>query len=83
MPRKERTGVVVSDKMSKCRVVLIEDRVQHPLYKKVQVHSKRYKVSDPEERSHVGDLVRIQESRPLSKHIRWVLLDIIKQSEEV
>lgn len=83
MPRKERTGVVVSDKMQKTRVVMIEDRVQHPLYKKVQVRSQRYKVSDPEERSKQGDVVRIQESRPISKQIRWVLLDVVKQAEEV
>ncbi|HHP7243808.1 MAG TPA: 30S ribosomal protein S17, partial [Elainellaceae cyanobacterium] len=73
MPVKERVGLVVSDKMDKTVVVAIENRVPHSKYQKIMVRTKRYKVHDEENQCKVGDRVRIQESRPLSRTKRWVV----------
>ncbi|MGJ3254227.1 MAG: 30S ribosomal protein S17 [Elainellaceae cyanobacterium] len=78
MPVKERVGLVVSDKMDKTVVVAIENRVPHPKYRKIMVRTKRYKVHDEENQCKVGDRVRIQETRPLSRTKRWVVTDILK-----
>jgi small subunit ribosomal protein S17 len=74
MPRRILQGVVVSDKCDKTVVVRVERRVMHPVYKKFITHSKKYAAHDEENRWHVGDLVRIEESRPLSKRKHWVVL---------
>ena len=80
MAVKERVGLVVSDKMQKTVVVAIENRSPHPKYGKIVVRTQRYKVHDEENKCVVGDRVRIQETRPLSKTKRWVVLDILNRT---
>ncbi len=82
MPKKELVGRVVSDKMDKTVVVLVERRMPHPLYKKVVTKRKKYKAHDEHNACRVGDVVRIRESRPLSKEKRWVVIEIIERAEE-
>lgn len=77
MAVKERVGLVVSDKMQKTVVVAIENRAPHPKYGKIVVNTQRYKVHDEENKCHVGDRVRIQETRPLSKTKRWQVTEIL------
>jgi small subunit ribosomal protein S17 len=79
--RKVRVGRVVSDKMDKTVVVSVERLTRHQLYAKVLRHRKRYKAHDQENACHVGDLVRIIESRPLSKEKRWVVTDVLERAE--
>ncbi len=79
MPKKELIGRVVSDKMDKTVVVLVERRFPHPLYKKVITKRKKYKAHDRNNECRVGDLVRIRESRPLSKTKRWVVVEILER----
>jgi len=76
--RKVRKGVVVSDKMDKTVVVLVERLVQHPTYKKYMRQRKKYKAHDPDNRCRVGDQVSIVETRPLSKEKRWRVQTIVK-----
>lgn len=78
--RKERQGVVVSDKMDKTVVVLVERLVQHPAYKKYVRQRKKYKAHDPENRCRIGDQVSIVETRPLSREKRWLVRSILKQA---
>ncbi len=78
--RKILEGVVVSDKMQKTRVVVVERLKRHPLYGKVMRVYKRYKVHDEKETAQVGDRVRIIETRPLSKEKRFRILEIIKKA---
>ena len=75
--RKTRVGKVVSDKMDKTIVVAIEDRVAHPLYKKVIPHT--YKLKNNE--CGIGDKVKVMETRPLSKDKRWRLVEIIEKAK--
>ncbi|MBC7517144.1 MAG: 30S ribosomal protein S17 [Alkalinema sp. FL-bin-369] len=77
MAVKQRVGVVVSDKMDKTVVVAIESRTAHPKYGKIVVRTKRYKAHDEENKCKVGDRVRIEETRPLSRTKRWSVLDIL------
>lgn len=79
--RKVRTGKVVSDKMEKTRVVLVERKVRHPKYGKVIKRTKKYKVHDEKNQAHTGDYVIIRECRPLSKDKRWLLVNITKKAE--
>ena len=72
--RKVFHGVVVSDKMDKTIVVLVEDRVKHPLYGKVMTKSSRIKAHDEENSAGIGDRVRVMETRPLSAQKRWRLV---------
>jgi len=67
-------GVVVSDKMDKTVIVSVERIKAHPIYKKRYRVSKRYKAHDPENKYKVGDAVRIQEHRPISKDKKWIVL---------
>ena len=78
--RKSRTGLVVSDKMSKTVVVAIERRVPHPVYGKMVTRTKRLKAHDEENSAKVGDTVRIVETRPLSKDKRWRLVEIVNRA---
>ncbi|MBE9032578.1 30S ribosomal protein S17 [filamentous cyanobacterium LEGE 11480] len=80
MAVKERVGVVVSDKMEKTVVVAIESRTTHPRYGKIVVRTKRYKAHDEENQCNVGDQVRIQETRPMSKTKRWAVVDILTRA---
>lgn len=82
MPSRQISGVVVSDKMDKTRVVEVTRQMSHPKYHKVVQRSKRFKVHDPGSLSHVGDEVRIEETRPLSKTKRWRLLVVTKKAEQ-
>lgn len=82
MPRKERTGLVVSDKMDKTRVIKIVEKVQHAKYGKVQTKTVKYKFHDETNDAKMGDTVRIIESRLYSKDKCWALKAIIKRSEE-
>jgi small subunit ribosomal protein S17 len=78
--RKVREGVVVSDKMDKTIVVLVQDTKPHPLYKKVVRKTRRLKVHDAESACGVGDRVRIMETRPLSKQKHWRVAQILEKA---
>jgi small subunit ribosomal protein S17 len=79
--RKTRVGKVVSDKMDKTIVVAIEDRVQHPLYKKIIKRTYKLKAHDEENACSVGDKVKVMETRPLSRDKRWRLVEIIEKAK--
>ncbi|MDR1711799.1 MAG: 30S ribosomal protein S17 [Propionibacteriaceae bacterium] len=79
--RKVREGVVVSDKMDKTVVVLVEQRVKHPLYGKVMTKSQRLSVHDEENSAGVGDRVRVMETRPVSATKRWRLVEIVEKAK--
>jgi small subunit ribosomal protein S17 len=77
MATKERVGMVVSDKMDKTVVVVVENRSPHPKYKKIVVKTKRFKAHDEENQCKVGDRVRIRETPPTSKTKRWQIAEIL------
>ena len=79
-PRKVREGVVDSMKMEKTIVVKVVDRVRHPLYGKTLQRTKRLYVHDEQNDAKVGDRVRVQETRPLSKLKRWRLVEILERA---
>ena len=79
--RKSRRGVVVSDKMNKTIVVLLEDRVKHPLYGKVVTQSKKVKAHDETNQAGIGDLVLISETRPLEATKNWRLVEILEKAK--
>jgi small subunit ribosomal protein S17 len=79
--RKERQGVVVSDVQDKTIVVRVQRTTTHPLYKKTIKVSKKYHVHDETNDANVGDMVRIVETRPLSKLKRWRLLEIVERAK--
>ena len=79
--RKQRTGKVVSDKMDKTIVVAIENRVKHPLYKKVVKSTYKLKAHDENTECKIGDTVKVMETRPLSKDKRWRLVEIIERAK--
>lgn len=78
--RKQLIGVVTSDKMDKTVVVKVERRYRHPLYKKVVTSAKKYMAHDEENACRVGDMVRIVESRPLSRQKRWTVEAILERA---
>jgi len=77
--RKQVIGKVVSDKMQKTRVVVSEKLVKHPKYKKYYKHMTKYYVHDEKNESKVGDVILIEETRPISKLKRWRLVKIFSQ----
>ena len=79
--RKVRVGKVVSDKMDKTVVVAIEDRVAHPLYKKIVGRTYKLKAHDEQNAAGIGDTVKVMECRPLSKDKRWRLVEIIEKAK--
>jgi len=81
MSRKEKVGLVVSDKMDKTVVVSVERKVAHDLYKKIIKKRKRFYAHDEKNESRIGDLVRIVETRPLSKLKKWKVLEIIERAK--
>ena len=83
MAAKELTGRVVSDKMDKTIVVAVESRVPHSKYQKIVVRTKKYKAHDDSNECKAGDIVRIRETRPLSRTKCWVVADILGRSEKV
>ncbi len=81
--RKIRIGKVVSDKMEKTRIVAVERLFRHSRYQKVIKRKKKFMVDDPKNESHIGDKVRITETRPLSKRKRWRVLEILNKVEKI
>jgi len=79
--QKVRTGRVVSDKMNKTRVAAVQRITHHPLYGKTIRRTKKYKFHDENNETRVGDLVKIVETRPLSKDKRWRLKEILERSQ--
>jgi small subunit ribosomal protein S17 len=79
--RKTRVGTVVSDKMDKTIVVAVEDRVAHPLYKKIIRRTYKLKAHDENNECGIGDRVKVMETRPLSKDKRWRLVEIIEKAK--
>lgn len=77
--RKIRVGTVVSDRMEKTLVVAIERTSRHPLYRKVIRRTKRYHVHDPDGLGTLGDIVRIEECRPVSRTKRWRLVEVLTE----
>jgi len=78
--RKVLVGQVVSTKMAKTIVVEVRSQKAHPLYRRVVSRSKKFYAHDEEQAAHVGDFVRIEETRPLSRLKRWKLQEIVKRS---
>ena len=79
--RKERIGVVVSDKMEKSIVVLVKRKVKHPIYGKFMNKSTKFVAHDEENNCNIGDTVKIMETRPLSKNKSWRLLEIVERAK--
>ena len=79
--RKERVGIVVSDKMDKTIVVAVSERVKHPLYKKIVNRTKKFKAHDENNVCGIGDKVLIAETRPLSKDKCWRLVEIVEKAK--
>ena len=77
--RKVRQGVVISDKQDKTVTVLVERRFPHPLYRKQQTRTKKYHAHDENNEFQAGDVVRIQETRPLSKTKRWRVVELLER----
>ncbi len=78
--RKTRVGSVVGDRMDKTIVVSVERRFAHPLYGKQVTRHKKYYAHDEENQARVGDVVKIVETRPLSKSKRWRLVEVVRKS---
>ncbi|CCX89556.1 30S ribosomal protein S17 [Clostridium sp. CAG:590] len=79
--RKTRVGIVTSDKMDKTIVVSIIDNVKHPLYGKIVKRTYKLKAHDENNECHIGDRVKVMETRPLSKDKRWRLVEIIEKAK--
>lgn len=79
--RKDRVGTVTSNAMNKTIVVAVDNFRQHGLYRKTIRHTKKYKAHDEDNACGVGDVVKIRETRPLSKTKRWRLIEIIKKAD--
>ena len=79
--RKTRVGTVVSDKMHKSCVVSFERRITHPLYGKQSTRTKRVVAHDEANDAHVGDVVRVMETRPLSKTKRWCVVAVVERAK--
>ena len=79
--RKTRVGKVVSDKMDKTVVVIVEDRVAHKTYKKIIGRTYRLKAHDENNECGIGDIVRVMETRPVSKDKRWRVVEIVEKAK--
>ena len=79
--RKTKVGVVVSNKMDKSIIVAIERRVAHPIYKKYFKKTTKLMAHDENNESGIGDVVKIMETRPLSKNKKWRLLEIVEKAK--
>jgi small subunit ribosomal protein S17 len=79
--RKERIGIVTSDKMDKSIVVTVERRVMHPKYGKFVKRSSKFMAHDEKGEANIGDTVRISETRPVSKLKRWRLVEIVERAK--
>ena len=81
--RQQKIGVVSSNKMQKTIVVTVDRRIMHPLYKKVTRKSKRFLVHDERGECQPGDMVRIEETRPISRQKRWRVVQVISKAVQV
>jgi small subunit ribosomal protein S17 len=79
--RKERIGTVVSSKMDKTAVVAVERKVAHPFYGKQQTRTKKYYAQDEDNAAREGDVVKIVETRPISKTKRWRIVEIVEKAK--
>ena len=79
--KKQRYGVVASNKMDKSITVLVERRLKHPIYGKYVKKSKKFMAHDEANEANIGDTVKIEESRPLSKRKKWKLVEIIEKAK--
>ena len=79
--RKTRVGTVVSSKMDKTAIVAVERKVSHPVYGKQMVRTKKYYAQDDENAAREGDVVKIAETRPLSKTKRWRIVEIVEKAK--
>lgn len=79
--RKERVGVVTSDKMNKTIVVAVERKIKHPLYGKFVKNTTKFHAHDEKEECGIGDTVKIMETRPLSKTKRWRLVEVMEKAK--
>ena len=79
--RKERIGIVVSDKMDKTIVVAVETKEKHPIYGKFVKKTTKFYAQDEKNECHVGDTVRLMETRPLSKTKNWRLVEIVEKAK--
>lgn len=79
MSAKELVGKVISDKMNKTRVIRVDRKISHSKYAKIISKAKNYKCHDENNESNTGDIVRIQETRPLSRTKRWTLVNILSK----
>ncbi len=80
--RKERVGEVVSNKMAKTIVVRVERRFQHPRFKKIVTAYKKFYAHDEKAEAKIGDTVRIQETRPMSRLKRWQLVEVVERAAQ-
>jgi small subunit ribosomal protein S17 len=83
MPKKEKVGTVVSNKMEKTIVVAVTEKYPHSKFGKIQNKTVKFKAHDENNVCHEGDLVRIEESRPFSKDKTWRLVTVLEQLQEV
>jgi small subunit ribosomal protein S17 len=81
--RQQKLGVVSSNKMQKTIVVTVDRKIMHRLYKKVIRKSKRFLVHDEKGECQLGDMVRIEETRPLSRHKRWRVVEVVSKAVQV
>lgn len=82
MPRKEKLGKVISNKMDKTIVVAVVEHKPHPKYGKILANTIKFKAHDEMNECLEGDLVRIQESRPFSKEKRWALVEVVQKTQQ-
>jgi len=80
--RQQKTGRVTSDKMQKTIVVAVESLKQHRVYKRTYKYTTKFKAHDERNDARIGDIVRIEETRPLSREKRWRLVEILKRAEQ-
>ena len=81
--QQEKVGIVTSNKMQKTVAVTVERQMIHPLYKRVVRRSKKFLAHDEKNECHVGDTVRIQETRPLSRRKRWRVIEVVRKAAAV
>lgn len=79
--RKQRVGKVISNKMQRSIVVAIERRIQHPIYKKYFTRTSTLMAHDEKQEAGIGDIVRVMETRPISKNKRWRLVEIVEKAK--
>nr|YP_009394803.1 ribosomal protein S17 [Polysiphonia elongata]ARW63365.1 ribosomal protein S17 [Polysiphonia elongata] len=80
MTKKETLGTVISNKMDKTITVAVKQQLKHKKYGKIINKTKKYYADDPQNRCNIGDKVKIQETRPLSKNKRWKIIELIQKT---